>query len=80
MQTVVTVTADKGRESRNTPDTASYIPYIKFYKNRPPVGGELRRRSPSVPPPCCYAAIGCSKKTDAPMDQCALPAPWLKLK
>ena len=27
-----TVTADKGRESRNTPDTASYIPYIKFYK------------------------------------------------
>ena len=32
MQTVVTVTADKGRESRNTPDTASYIPYIKFYK------------------------------------------------
>ena len=30
MRTVVTVTADKGRESRNTPDTASYIPYINF--------------------------------------------------
>lgn len=80
MQTVVTVTADKGRraETPPTPHPISHI--LNFIKNRPPVGGELRRRSPSVPPPCCYAAIGCSKKTDAPKLQLAEPAPLAKAK
>ena len=36
--------------------------------------------TPSVPPPAAYAAIGCSKKTDAPTLQFAPPAELCKTK
>ena len=63
------------------PDTAPYIPIFIFLKTTtPPNGGN----SGGVPPPflplAAYAAIGCSKKTDAPKPQHALPAEALKVK
>lgn len=63
------------------PDTAPYIPIFIFLKTTtPPNGGN----SGGVPPPflplAAYAAIGCSKKTDAPMSQLAPPAESAKFK
>lgn len=63
------------------PDTAPYIPIFIFLKTTtPPNGGN----SGGVPPPflplAAYAAIGCSKKTDAPMPQIAEPAELFKAK
>ena len=63
------------------PDTAPYIPIFIFLKTAtPPNGGN----SGGVPPPflplAAYAAIGCSKKTDAPTLQYALPAELFKYK
>lgn len=63
------------------PDTAPYIPIFIFLKTTtPPNGGN----SGGVPPPflplAAYAAIGCSKKMDAPMLQLALPAEVFKIK
>lgn len=63
------------------PDTAPYIPIFIFLKTTtPPNGGN----SGGVPPPflplAAYAAIGCSKKTDAPMFQSAAPAEEFKFK
>lgn len=63
------------------PDTAPYIPIFIFLKTTtPPNGGN----SGGVPPPflplAAYAAIGCSKKTDAPMRQLAEPAESSKYK
>lgn len=63
------------------PDTAPYIPIFIFLKTTtPPNGGN----SGGVPPPflplAAYAAIGCSKKTDAPTAQYASPAELFKFK
>ena len=63
------------------PDTAPYIPIFIFLKTTaPPNGGNSGGVPPPFLPPAAYAAIGCSKKTDAPMNQLALPAEALKFK
>ena len=63
------------------PDTAPYIPIFIFLKTTtPPNGGNSGGVPPPFLPPAAYAAIGCSKKTDAPTCQLAEPAELLKLK
>ena len=63
------------------PDTAPYIPIFIFLKTTtPPNGGNSGGVPPPFLPPAAYAAIGCSKKTDAPMTQFALPAELFKYK
>ena len=62
------------------PDTAPYIPIFIFQTTTPPNGGNSGGIPPPFLPPAAYAAIGCSKKTDAPMPQLALPAELLKSK
>ena len=63
------------------PDTAPYIPIFIFLKTTtPPNGGNSGGVPPPFLPPAAYAAIGCSKKTDAPKAQRAMPAESLKYK
>lgn len=63
------------------PDTAPYIPIFIFLKTTtPPNGGNSGGVPPPFLPPAAYAAIGCSKKTDAPTSQSALPASMAKCK
>ena len=63
------------------PDTAPYIPIFIFLKTTaPPNGGNSGGVPPPFLPPAAYAAIGCSKKTDAPTCQYALPAEEAKYK
>jgi hypothetical protein len=63
------------------PDTAPYIPIFIFLKTTtPPNGGNSGGVPPPFLPPAAYAAIGCSKKTDAPMYQPASPAELYKSK
>lgn len=56
------------------PDTAPYIPIFIFQNDHPPTAGNCGGVPPPFLPLAAYAAIGCSKKTDAPTPQFAVDA------
>lgn len=62
------------------PDTALHIPKYSFFSTTTRLSAGIAEAFPSVPPPAAYAAIGCSKKTDAPMLQFATLAELFKPK
>lgn len=80
IRAIVASASHKRAKEPNTPDIAPYIPIFNFLCGDRLMAVHLRRRSPSAPLPRRYAAIGCSKKTDAPMYQYALPAELAKYK